>query len=167
MEKGWTFGHINIIVKDIDKAIKHYQSLGATLFDGPGVWDVDENVAKTFKRSGKTPTPFKCAFAHLHLNGIEIEMHQPIEGESHWNDYFKKHGEGVDHINFWVDDVKKESAKMVEKGFPIVWWDENWLAVYFDTSKVGGLMIELSNEAGIKATRKGVSAAYKGKPGTE
>jgi catechol 2,3-dioxygenase-like lactoylglutathione lyase family enzyme len=168
MIKGWTFEHIAIVVKDLEKAIKHYQSLGATLIDGPTDLAPDPKI---FKIHGQTPQKIKFRACHMILGGLKIEFHQPLEGETPWQEFLDKFGEGVDHVGYYVDDVKKEAAKMEEKGFPIVKSTiepgDKWVAVYLDTRQIGNVKVELSNKALIDAhqaildeedKRKGVKA---------
>ena len=144
MENGWTFGHIGIAVRDIDKAIKYYQSLGAVLTDAPVVHPVGD--PKEWKIYGKTPTKLKIKACRVQIGSLTLEMHQPIEGESLWKEFLETKGEGINHLGFFVDDVDREEAKLVEKGFAVLYssrFQNGGGATYFDTGKVGNLIIEL------------------------
>ncbi len=154
MKDNWTFGHIGITVRDMDKAISYYTGLGATLMDGPATPDFDLSGWRWY---GKPITHLKSKSCHLLLGGLILELHQPVEGESPWTEYLDTHGEGIDHINYWVDDVKQEAEKMTAKGFDIVLSikekDDQWVGVFVDTRKVGKFFTELSNKKFVDANK--------------
>lgn len=154
MEDNWEFGHVGITVRDIDKTIEYYQALGATLLDGPAMPDFDLSGWRFY---GKTPTNIKTKSCHLQLGGLIIEVHQPVEGESPWTEYLEKHGEGVEHINFFVDDVKTEKEKMEEKGYntilSITEPGDTWVGVFIDIRQHGGLLLELSDKSLVDANK--------------
>jgi catechol 2,3-dioxygenase-like lactoylglutathione lyase family enzyme len=145
MEKGWTFTHVGMTVKDLEKTVKLYQSLGAEIADGPLV--LDFNI-KEWKVYGKNPAVLKTKLCVLKMNGLMIEMFEPLDGNSTWKDHLKKYGEGIDHIGFHVDDTKAEAAKMASKGHNMVVAvtpaGEDLQTAYFDTGAVGGILVELS-----------------------
>ena len=156
MESNWEFGHIGITVRDIDKAIEYYQGMGATLIDGPAMPDFDITGWRYY---GRIPKNTKIKSCHLEIGGLTLELHQPVEGESNFTEYLEKNGEGVDHINFFVDDVKKETEKMVAKGYDVILSmtegenHDQWVGVILDTRQHGDLTIELSNKALVDANR--------------
>lgn len=147
MKNDWLFFHVSVSVKNINNAIQHYKSIGAVLVDGP--IEITTNP-KDFKYFSKTPSkPIKYLGATLQIGSLTLDLHQPVEGESPWQEFLDKHGEGVDHISFYVDDVKKEADKIVAKGFPVVLkttMEGKWESVYLDTRDVGNIEIELINK---------------------
>jgi hypothetical protein len=54
--------------------------------------------------------------AFTELGTVELELIQPMEGESIWKDYLREHGEGIHHIRFNVDDLDPVQAYLHEKG---------------------------------------------------
>jgi methylmalonyl-CoA/ethylmalonyl-CoA epimerase len=156
----WTFAHVGLVVKDINKAIEHFKVVGAVLMDEPVIHPFGD--LKEWKVYGKTPTKLKFKGCSLQLGQLVMELHQPIEGTSTYQDYLNKYGEGVDHIAFEVDGVKTEVAKMVAKGFPIVLSvvqpGDKWVGAYLDTGKVGNLLIELNDKALEDGIRANISA---------
>ncbi len=154
MKDNWTFGHIGITVRNMDKAIGYYQSLGAALIDGPATPDFD---LSGWRWQGKPVSRLKNKSCHLLLGGLILELHQPVEGESLWTEFLDMHGEGVDHIDYFVDDVKKEADEMAARGFNIVLSikekDDEWVGVFLDTRGVGQFYIELSNKKLVDANK--------------
>jgi catechol 2,3-dioxygenase-like lactoylglutathione lyase family enzyme len=94
--------------------------------------------------------PGKYTF-HLYLayaGETQIELIQPVSGESIYQDYLKKHPEGgVHHIAYVVPEtgLNKAIAEMTSKGFSVI--SSLHLPVakvaYFDTSKEIGVFSEI------------------------
>lgn len=132
--------HVGIIVKNLEKAIAYYQSLGL----GPFTIRAMSNVVDK-KMYGK-PTDFQLKVALASAGPINIELIQPL-GNAHLQDEFlRTRGEGINHIGFIVDDLKKETDALTGQGFEIVLSAKRTTvggANYFDTRKVGGVILEL------------------------
>ena len=146
MEENWKFDHVGVVVRDMDKAVEYYQSLGTVTFQ-PEV-TVGNSVFTDLKVYGKTPaTKFKIKSRWPNkIGSLTVDLFEPVEGESVWKEFLDSRGEGVIILAFIVDDLKNETAKLVEKGFPVILsgktLDGTSLA-YFDTRKVGGVVIQL------------------------
>jgi len=131
MESNWKFNHIGAVVRDVDKAVEYYQSLGI----------VDEATDRVTMEGKKA----KLIGRFIHIGSLLIELWQPVRGETVQQEFLNSRGEGVNHIAFHVDDLDKEKDKLVEKGIPVVFSvkDENGYMAYFDARKVGNILIEL------------------------
>ena len=78
--------------------------------------------------------------------GTTLELVQPVSGKSIQTDYLEKHGEGINHVGFAVDDVDKEAAILEQMGFKVISRAKHnglTVFVYMDTDKVGGIVFEL------------------------
>jgi methylmalonyl-CoA/ethylmalonyl-CoA epimerase len=146
MVNDWQFDHIALIVRDIDKTMKHFKSMGAVVTRPAkdSGWD-DEHIEELRFYGKKPATAIKLRWGQVKLGPLTIEFHQPVEGDSPWMEYLEKHGEGIDHICYTVDNVEKEMDKMVKKGFPVILTVKDpggFLAdVYYDTRKTGNVII--------------------------
>ncbi|MFC1938198.1 VOC family protein [Chloroflexota bacterium] len=104
---------VGVIVRDIDKAIKHYESLGIG--------------------------PFKP------LEGI-VAIERTMRGKPANDVNNEIRGEGINHLGFFVEDIERETAKLVENGFKVIattkFLHGGGLA-YFETDSVGGVLFEL------------------------
>jgi hypothetical protein len=49
---------------------------------------------------------FSARMAFTELGPVELELIQPLEGESIWADFLRDHGEGIHHIRFNVPDIE-------------------------------------------------------------
>ncbi|MBA7689107.1 hypothetical protein ES703_97602 [subsurface metagenome] len=48
---------------------------------------------------------------------IEIELVQPLSGESSFRDFVGRHGQGIHHIEFKVENIDKTTRLMNKAGF--------------------------------------------------
>ena len=131
---------VGIVVRDMDKAIEFYESLGIGPFhEGPSAIAIDRKVY------GK-PADVKIRGAITQLGQIEFELFEPIEGESIQKEFLDTKGEGVVHIGSYVDDIDSEVAKLVEKGFEVIssgGISDGGKFAYIDTRSIGGVVLEL------------------------
>ena len=69
---------------------------------------------------------------------------QPVEGKNLYTEFLETRGEGIHHLAYQVEDMETMKAVFAEKvGEPVFYRDMGIMEfAYFDTSEVGGLMIE-------------------------
>lgn len=144
MHKNWKFLHVSMVVKDMDKAIKLFESMGVGPFPpflgGPGMAFTGKTVR------GKTSDyDMDLRFARGDMGGIGFELIQPLKGRSIYDEFLEKKGEGLHHIAYMVEDIDVEIADMEKRGFKVIQTgampNSRW--AYFDTDKLGGMVIEL------------------------
>jgi methylmalonyl-CoA/ethylmalonyl-CoA epimerase len=132
----WEFDHIGFVVENVDKAFEFYQSLGMIVERAPMSLGSDLRV---------------CFFKQ---GDLSMEFIQPGANSSMQGDYLKKHGEGVNHICYRVKNLDEEKRKMEANNIPLIFEvrdtegviDERIPAchvAFFDTSKVGNVLLEL------------------------
>jgi methylmalonyl-CoA/ethylmalonyl-CoA epimerase len=132
--------HIGIVVRNIEKTIKAFKALGI----GP------------FLPLGLPPMTGKPLFRGKLLNSqekvlstatgqVEIVLTEPVAGNSPWQEFIDTKGEGVHHIAYLVDDLDKEVAKYLKKGFKLAQigrWEGGGGGAYLEP-ELGGITIEL------------------------
>jgi len=52
--------------------------------------------------------------------GVQLELVQPVEGESLYRDFLNKHGEGLHHLNFLVENIDETMTQLTEEGYPSI-----------------------------------------------
>ena len=136
MENGWKFDHVGVVVRDLDKAVEYYQSLG-----------IVEKVGDLMTEEGKKA---KLIGRYLRIGSLNLELWQPIRGETVQQEFLDDYGEGINHIAFTVDDYDKEYVNLVEKqGIRLVFGAKPPVSAegvggYFDTRKEGhNIILEL------------------------
>jgi methylmalonyl-CoA/ethylmalonyl-CoA epimerase len=55
-------------------------------------------------------TDFTCRIAFARLGTVELEIIQPLEGRSIWSDFLDRHGDGIHHIRFNVEDIETQQV---------------------------------------------------------
>jgi methylmalonyl-CoA/ethylmalonyl-CoA epimerase len=107
--------HLSIVVKNMDAAIKFYESIGIGPFkDYPPLKEyVKLNVQD---ETGFFNLKFKIA----QVGDIQIQLCQPGEGKSPYKDFLEKKGEGVYHLGFVVDDVDDSEAELKKMGLKVL-----------------------------------------------
>ena len=136
-------GHIGVIVRDLDRAVEYYESLGIGPFEPP------QNVTASARKVGGKPIfpdAIKLKAKIAKQSPVWLQLIQPVEGESLFKEFLKTKGEGVNHLGFHVDDIEKEEARLVEKGLTVLYssrFVKGGGVVNFDTRKVGGVLFEL------------------------
>lgn len=134
--------HVCLVVKDIEKATAHYQSLGIGPFQGAPVKTAE------LKYYGQTVPPdyFKRNELMGKMGAINLQLCQPISEDSPWQKFLESKGEGAHHLGFFVDDVEKETANFKAAGFAVILaskFEGGGGAAYIDISKTGDFYIEL------------------------
>lgn len=136
---------IGVIVRDMDEAVTFYEGLGIGPFESP------KGPAPIFDRQvyGKPAPDVKNRISTTQMGAVQLELVQPVSGKSLQMEFLEKHGEGVNHLAFLVENLDGEVAKLVQKGFRVISSGKtprNAFA-YLDTDKIGGVIFELIQEA--------------------
>jgi len=134
------FDHIGLVVRDLEKAIAYYQSLGI------GPFEQIPLDSMTDRMMHGEPCDFDMKVAKAQIGEIAVELIQPVKNCALLEEFLERNGEGINHICFLVSDLAKEEAKMVDKGFKIILSARHPTggADYFDTREVGGVIIEIA-----------------------
>ncbi|MBU2536788.1 MAG: VOC family protein [Chloroflexi bacterium] len=134
------FHHMGVIVKNLDEAVEYYQALGIGPFGPSNLVHLDRIVY------GKPATDVKNLVKATKLGPIGIELIQPVSGVSPPSKFLESRGEGIYHLAFVVDDINEATSIMTEAGFKVIYSSKNEGGggmAFFDTDKVGGIIIEL------------------------
>lgn len=134
------FHHVGIIVKDVDKAVNFYESLGIGPFESLTL------TARERKLRGKPLSSLKLKIRIAHVGPTRIEAIQPIEGAGPWFEFLEKHGDGIAHIAFVVDDIEKAKSELAARGLKILyesWFENGGAAAYLESDQVGGTILEI------------------------
>jgi methylmalonyl-CoA/ethylmalonyl-CoA epimerase len=98
------FTQVGVVVKDLDRSVKTLQEVfGIGPFRVIEWPPADRSDMQKFYY-GK-PGNFTARMAFADMGNAELELIQPLEGQSIWADFLSTHGEGIHHIRFNVEDV--------------------------------------------------------------
>lgn len=140
------FVQIGVVVADLDRTV---QALSEVFGIGPFrtiAWPpVDRADIQRFYRG--QPANFTARMAFAELGPVELELIQPVSGDSIWADFLKEHGQGIHHIRFNVSDLEPiiehlagHSIRVAQMGSgirPGTTWAN------FDTASKVGFVIEV------------------------
>lgn len=138
--------HMAMVVKDVDKAVEHYEALGigpfVNLHSGPhGITVIERKIG------GKPADDIKNITKGARIGQIELHLIQPAGGWSLPMGFLEKRGEGLHHLAFSVDDLDKEVAKLEKKGFKVLYrakFLQGGGYAWFNFDEVGGVLVELT-----------------------
>lgn len=105
---------IGICVKDVVRTAENYWNLL-----GIGPWEIREwgNQALFDRTYYDKPAWGRERLAHAYLGDLELELVQPVEGDSVYQDWIDEHGEGIHHLKFLCDDIDEVVRLLTEQGF--------------------------------------------------
>lgn len=108
-------------------------------------WPLDRPDMKAIYRGNQVHYRMRLAFANL--TNIEIELIQPLEGESVHTEALARHGEGLHHLLFDVPDPDTVARTMAEAGIEVAMSGTalrpGCMWMYLDTMDLLGWMVEL------------------------
>jgi methylmalonyl-CoA/ethylmalonyl-CoA epimerase len=123
--------HIGIAVLDLEKSIKRYQSdFGLQL-------ELRESLPEQ-----------KIDLAFLKLENTSIELLAAADEGSTISKFLQKRGEGLHHVCYKVQDIRKEIQVLTSKGYQLIDKEprkgaRNTLIVFIHPGNTGGVLTEL------------------------
>lgn len=139
------FVQIGAVVQDLDESIK---VLSEVFGLGPFrviTWP-PEGRTDIVKFYYGQPGNFTARMAFAELGPVELELIQPLTGESIWADFLAKHGPGIHHIRFNVPELEPVVAYLASHDIGIAQMGSgirpgtSW--ANFDTERLIGFTIE-------------------------
>lgn len=137
---------VAMVVKDLDKTVKHYHNL----FDiGPWhFYTYEKPLVKRMSYHGK-PADHSFRIALSYFGTSRIELIEIKEGNSIYQDFIDKHGYGVQHLGFLVEDMQVALEQARAAGLEMIQDGEGFGLegdghyAYLDTEELLGVTIEL------------------------
>lgn len=131
--------HIAIAVEDLEVAEKAFETLIGNKVE------LIEEVPDQKVRVGLIP-----------VGESRIELAGPTDPSSTISKFIQKHGEGIHHICFEVENIKSELSRLKAAGFQII--DEQprlgadgHLIAFIHPRTTGGVLVELSEKSIVKS----------------
>ena len=105
--------HVGIVVEDCRKAAAWWERVF-----GIGPFSIDDyklDASTKFKFRGE-PAQASMRAAIAYTGKVFIELVEVLEGESPHTEFFRTHGEGLQHVAFSVRDIHKVVADLAPEG---------------------------------------------------
>ena len=123
--------HIGIAVRSVAEARKFFEGV----------------LGATFKHEGDNPQAgYKLAI--FDLNGLTLELLEPLGATSFLHKFLEKRGEGMHHLTFNVPDTRGKVAELKTAGVRIVdetEWSPSTHEAFISPRSAHGVLIQLGN----------------------
>lgn len=107
--------HVSVVVADIDKATRFYESIGIGPFtEYPPMSEYVRIEVPDEK--GFYNLTIRCA----QIGPVQLQLIQPGEGDSLYKDHLREKGEGVYHLGFVVDDIDACEQQVRDLGLEVI-----------------------------------------------
>jgi len=138
---------VGIIVKDIVKTRAAWAKLLGV--EEPPIIETEGWESSHMAFKGK-PSDGRAKLAFFRLENMAIELIEPIDGPSTWQDFLKKHGDGVHHIAFNIENLDETLKKCKEMGISVEQRGDykGGCYIYADSKHKLGATIELLHSRG-------------------
>jgi methylmalonyl-CoA/ethylmalonyl-CoA epimerase len=141
---------IGIIVDDLDSFLEQLDRLlGLRGFEVVEYPPEGQDVGLTYYGE---QAQYRLRMAFARIGQFEVEVVQPLEGQSIFQDYLDEHGPGIHHVRFTEEHFDEISQELQDAGVVLmasgrgVHGPSKW--AYFDTAALlQGLIIEVKKPA--------------------
>ena len=108
---------VAVVVRNLDEALKNYWETY-----GIGPWKVYEFNPSTVDDMiiDDKPQNYAMRLALCDIGKVQWELIQPLDDVSIYADFLKKHGEGLHHVAFGVENYDRAMSQFKEKGIGIL-----------------------------------------------
>ena len=137
---------VALVVEDLDRTVENYWN-----YFGIGPWHFYtycRPLVKDMSYYGEA-ADYKMRIALSHIGPTRIELIEVVEGETVYQDHIEKHGYGVQHFGFLVDDINEAIVKAKGEGIRVLvdgsgfGPDGDGHYAYLDTEELLGVTLEL------------------------
>ncbi|MGH3136306.1 MAG: VOC family protein [Gaiellaceae bacterium] len=142
---GLPVGQIGIVVRDLESACRRYSALWQC-----GPWRLYTYGPAILSRQtyrGES-SQFSVRIA-LNPTTPQIELLQPLEGPSVYDDWLERRGEGLHHLAAYVEDAGQAIESLAGAGYDVIQEGRGFgvegdgAFVYFDTEHDLGYLLEV------------------------
>jgi len=137
---------IGVVVRDMNKTIERLTSLGVGPFKP---LFLPPDARETYRGKPFFPNQ-RVAIQVTQIGNMELELIQPISGESPHQEFLTQKGEGVQHLGFFVDNLSEDVKRLTAKGSSILLTSQfkgGGGVAYLDLD-AAGLIVELIQPGG-------------------
>jgi methylmalonyl-CoA/ethylmalonyl-CoA epimerase len=140
------FVHIGLVVRDMNKTVERLATLGIGPFT-PRMPPPD--AEETYRGKPFEPSQ-RVKIQITHIGDMELELIQPIDGESPHQEFLDQKGEGIQHLGFMVANLEDDVKRLTKQGSEILLtsqFKEGGGVTYLDLN-AAGLVVELVQPGG-------------------
>jgi catechol 2,3-dioxygenase-like lactoylglutathione lyase family enzyme len=133
---------VGIVVRDIEASIASWEALLGVGVSFRCTTEPGDAVHQSFQ--GR-PSQERAHLAFFNLENIQIELIQPLGGDTVWQDALDRRGEHVQHLAFWVEDMGAYVQMLGDHAIPLSQRGDmgEGQYAYFDADATLGTTLEL------------------------
>jgi methylmalonyl-CoA/ethylmalonyl-CoA epimerase len=126
--------HLGVLVEDLDAALAGFR----------------EHLGLTLEQTERYGDELDIAF--LPCGDTQVELIRPLTGEGDNADWLARHGPGIQHVAFEVDDLGAALAELGERGVRVLGdaprpGAGNTIIAFLEPEQFGGVLVELCQPA--------------------
>ena len=110
----WVLTQVGVVVKDVEKVVERLGELGIGPFDKMVLPPEREEYFRD-----------KRMYAEFDIRGtqmgnVQLELIQPLEGDSPHKEFLETKGEGIQHVMYQVDNLEETVKELTDKGVEVL-----------------------------------------------
>ena len=139
---GNKIAQVAIVVHDMDAAVANWERMLGVPVSFQVTTEPGEKVNQTLRGA---PSRGQCKLAFFNLENIQVELIQPLGGNTVWQEALDQKGEHVQHLAFWVEGMPRCVEFLGEQGITVSQRGDmgEGQYVYFDAAAKAGVDLEL------------------------
>ena len=99
------FLHVGIVVKDIARTAQMFSDVYGVTPPAPRVFDNVKTLRLPAGASGNQAA--KAKLVQFTVGNVRVELIEPTEGATPWQEHLDKYGQSVHHLSFGVPDIEQ------------------------------------------------------------
>jgi len=138
-------GHIGAVVKNIDRVIEYYSRVF-----GIGPFEIYDFHPRKARVRGQEVKPFELKIATADVGSAKMELIQVIRGGPPHREFLEVHGEGLQHLGFYVKNYDEWKSYILKERIEILCEIEaedqvrgKRRAFYMNSGEIGGVLFEI------------------------
>ena len=137
-----TLAQVAIVVRDIEEACRRWSALLGQPIPNVITTQPGDEVAMAFRGA---PSNAQAKLAFFSLGPVQLELIEPLGGQSTWQEALEQKGEAVHHLAFWVEGMQKSVDFLRGQGVPMIQRGDmgEGQYAYFDGEERLGVTLEL------------------------
>lgn len=112
--ENWVLTQVGVVVKDVEKVVQRLGELGIGPFENMVLPPEREEYFRD-----------KRMYAEFDIRGtrmgnVQLELIQPLEGDSPHKEFLETKGEGIQHVMYQVDNLEDTVKELTDKGVEVL-----------------------------------------------
>jgi hypothetical protein len=140
---------VAFVVRDLRRSMRNlWEDLGV----GPWrIWNLNPTNMLEMTLRGR-PANYSILVGMSKVGDVQIELVQPLEGNSIFKEFLEKRGEGIHHLKYTVSDPEQVLERLRKEGIEILQSGKlgQGAFYYLDTESRLGFILELATGQALK-----------------